>query len=284
MISPLEEWKRLQEKSFLHRAVQEDQEESYWSKYARNYDLRVRGAAAQGRNSTVECVMDLLSPGMTVLEIGAGTGLYTTALVEKAEKVTVVEPSPSMLQVLTGKVPDKIGDNTVHILRQRWEEAEPDAHDVVLAAGCLYVFHDVRKAVERMLDKAKKLLILVSGKELNVSEIYREAASALGTAAPSSGPDYVHLYNVLCSMGIYANIRIHKQRRHPIYDDFDHLVHVFAERLELPSSKIHLLRDYLEKRHSVLPSGKLSLGNFDGLSAVICYSTIKFFEPFSGSV
>jgi SAM-dependent methyltransferase len=268
-MTPHEEWKRLQDTSFLYRAVRMDQEESYWSQYAQNYDLRVR-TVKNHANSTVETVLNLLSPSMTVLEIGAGTGLYTTALAEKVQKITVVEPSPSMLQVLSRNLQGPAEDK-VCILPQRWEEIEPEQHDVVLAAGCLYVFYDIEEAVERMLKKAKKMIILVAGKELDSSGIYREAAHILGTGTPASGPDYIHLYNVLCSMGIYANVSIIKQQRHPIYDDLDHAVYIFAQRLELPSEKRTLLRDYLAKKLTLLSSGKLSFGEFNSVSAVIWF-------------
>ena len=267
-MNPIEEWKRLQDESVLYRAVRDDQEESYWSRYALNYDLRRHWNKGMGRE--VETVLSLLTPSGSVLEIGAGTGAYTTHVAAKVSRVTVVEPSPSMIRVLERNLRSK-GIENVDIHQGRWEESEVEPHDVVLAAGCMYVFYDVRKALRKMVEKAGRTVILVYGRNSRLN-IYREAAGMLGVSPPSAGPDYIHLYNVLYDMNIYANVKILESTMNLIYDDLDHAVGIWAKRMELPAEKVGRLRAYLDDRLRPLPSGGLTLGQIGGVNAVIWWA------------
>lgn len=266
-MNPIEEWKSLQDESFLYRAVSADQEESYWSRYAPNYDIRRRWG--NGVDRELEIVLGFLSPSMSVLEIGAGTGAYTKHVAAKADRVTAVEPSPSMIRLLEANLRTG-GMENVSIQQCRWEEADVVPHDVVLAAGCMYVFYDIEQAVTKMLDNAGKMLILTFGKN-NRSEIYNDAARMLGVKPPSAGPDYVHLHNVLSHMGIHANVNIIESGKSMIYDDLDHAVNIWAERMALPLEKMGRLRTYLDERMHPIPSGKMSLGEINGITAVLWY-------------
>lgn len=267
-LDPVQEWKHLQDISFLYRAVAYDQEESYWSKYAHNYDIRRH--QGKGIEDEVQMVSDSIDQDMTVLEIGAGTGIFTEKIAKKVKNVTVVEPSSSMIRVLKGNLGKK-GISNVEIVQSKWEDADVAEHDVVLACGCLYVFYDIERALEKMLAKARKRLLLTHGIN-RPGNIYSEAAELLGVEPPSSGPDYLTLYRVLYQMGVYADIHILRSRGSVLYDDIDHAINTWAQRLGLENTKYNVLKEYLEKRLVLLPSGKLSFGDFERLNAVICYS------------
>jgi len=183
---------------------------------------------------------------MSVLEIGAGTGAFTLPIAHIVKRVTAVEPSPSVLRVLEGKL-KKNGVGNVHIVNSRWEDAEVEPHDVVLAASCLYVFYDISDALGKMLEKARRGLILTMGSR-HQGQPYEEAARFLKVPPPSMGPDFVHLYNVLCQLGIYTNVNIIKGKRGLICQSLEHAMDIWAERMELPEEKLPQLKDYLERR------------------------------------
>jgi len=267
-MNPIQEWKNLQDGSFLYRAVEFDQEESYWSRYAVNYDIRRH----QGKciENELRTVLDLLTEDMSVLEIGAGTGIITTHIAEKVKRVTVVEPSPSMIGVLDHHLERK-GIKNVTVIQSKWEDADVETHDVVIAAGCLYVFYDIEKALKKMIEKAEKLLVLAHGINRH-GDIYREASELMGVNPPLSGPDYINLYKVLCHMGIYGNINILRSKGEIIYDDMDHAVNIWAERMSIEQDRINILKKYLEEKVIRLPSGKLSIGSHERLNAIIWYS------------
>lgn len=263
----LEKWKRLQDESALYRAVSADQEESYWSKYALNYDLRRHWGNRV--HSELETVLTLLKPSMSVLEIGAGTGAYTLPVANMVHTVSVVEPSISMIHILEEKLKiNKI--QNVQIYQSKWEDFQAHPHDIVLTAGCMYVFYDVRAALEKMLQSAKQMLILSLGVH-NRFSIYEEAARFLETEVPQTGPDYFHLYHVLYEMGICANVNIVSSKANIIYDDLEHAVNVWKDRMKLPAQKSDLLRNYLNCHLYRDQSGKLTLGELSGLTAILWY-------------
>ncbi len=267
-MNPIEEWKRLQDTSFLYKAVMYDQEESYWSRYAENYDQRRTGG--KGPEAELGLVNDLFDRDMTVLEIGAGTGIFTKYIAKKVKKVTVVEPSPSMIRVLKNNL-DREHIKNVEIIQAKWEEVETEAHDVVFAAGCLYVFYEIEKALKKMIEKAERLLVLTHGIN-GYGETYREAAELMGIDPPSSGPDYRHLYNILFLMGIYANVHITKSRSEILYDDMNHAVSIWAERIGAMPGKLDRLQRYLENKLTKLPSGRFSMEGGERVNAIIWHT------------
>ncbi len=270
-MNPIQKWKKLQSSSFLYHAVKLDQEESYWKKYAENYDIRRH--QGKGIERELQIVLNLLTEDMSVLEIGAGTGIFTKQIAKKVKRVTVVEPSPSMISVMKDSLEQK-GIKNVRIIQSKWEEAEVGQHDVVLAAGCLYVFYDIDKALTKIIEKAKKLFVLTHGIN-GYGNIYKEAAGLMGIEPPLSGPDYVNLYNVLCHMGIYANVNIIRSKGDIIYDDMDHAVDIWVERMglmDLKDDKIQVLRGYLESRMKLIKSGRFSLGSYKRINSILWHS------------
>lgn len=274
-MNPVQEWKRLQNDSFLYRGVKFDQEESYWKKYAENYDIRRH--QGNGIERELQKVLNLLTDNMSVLEIGAGTGFYTKHIANKVKRVTVVEPSSSMIRVMTDNL-EQEGIKNVTIIQSNWEEAEVGRHDVVLAAGCLYVFYDIDKALAKMIEKGKKLLVLTHGVN-GYENIYKEAADLMGIDPPLSGPDYIHLYNVLGHMGIYANVDILRSKGDIIYEDMDHAVNIWAERMGLEADRAQMLRRYLDRRMTLIKPGKLYFCSYEKNHATIWYSINDGWTP-----
>ncbi len=267
-MNAFKEWKELQDQSALYRAVKFDQEESYWSKYAANYDCRRH--CGNGLHDELEIVLPLMSRSARVLEIGAGTGAYTLAMAKNVETVTALEPSAAMAGILKQKTHDQNIKN-VTISQKRWEESRVAPHDIVVAAGCLYVFYDLERVLSEMVQYARQSLILVCGVN-NFSHIYEEPARLLGSKSPPNGPDYVHVYNALYQMGHHANASIISSQRSLIYDNMDHAVETFIDRMQLPSDKADSIRTYLANRLKPLPSGKLTLGDIPEKKAILwCY-------------
>lgn len=265
MMNAFETWQQLQDESALFRAVRRDQEESYWSRYAENYDQRRH--LGSGLTREIDTVLDLIDRSMDVLEIGAGTGAYTLPLAEKAARVTAVEPSPAMRAVLSNKL-DRYDIRNVTLYGDRWEEAQIEPHDVVLAAGCIYVFYDIRQALSKMVRHARKVLVLTSGVD-RYTRIYNDAAQRLGVNPPGAGPSYIHLYNVLYQMGIYANVNMIHSQSTIVFDDMAHAVDTWTDRLQVPLHKVDKLREYIESRMVFTRDGKLSMGQVHGMTAIL---------------
>ena len=108
---------------------------AFWERAAEDYDA---AALASRVPAVLDRVCQLVPPGATVLEIGAGTGAFTFPLAERASRVTAVDYSPAMLRVLRRKLAATGHSDHIRVLHARWEDADVEPHDVVLAANALY--------------------------------------------------------------------------------------------------------------------------------------------------
>jgi SAM-dependent methyltransferase len=259
------EWKRIQKRAVLYRAVQEDGEESYWSENALSYDRR---RAADGAfKAELDLITGLLEPTGSLLEIGAGTGAFTLPLARQTRRVTAVEPSPSMRQVLGDKLAQEEIAN-VHLIEAKWQDAQVEPADAVLASGCSYVFYDIEAAVRKMMDNARRVLILTAG-DWGYWSPYKEAARALNVPPPVIGPGFIQLYNVLYQLGIYANVAVFRQQRELMYESMEHAVQLWSKRLALPEGRKSELRAYIEENAKRTPTGKIRMDSAENTTAVI---------------
>jgi SAM-dependent methyltransferase len=96
----------------------------------------------------------------TVLDVGAGAGSMTIPLARRCKRVTVVEPSKTMVKILNRNL-NKEGLDNVEIINTRWEDAPDDIeiHDVIIAAYSLMI-DDIEKAVLRMNRLARRKVYL----------------------------------------------------------------------------------------------------------------------------
>lgn len=74
-----------------------------WPIYSLVYDLLWDGPATL---ALAHEIVSEASPALPVIEVGAGTGLITRALVEAGLDVTAYEPEPRMLTELVARLPD----------------------------------------------------------------------------------------------------------------------------------------------------------------------------------
>jgi 16S rRNA G966 N2-methylase RsmD len=106
------------------------------------------------------CLAIGMQTDWTVLDIGAGAGSMTVPLARICKRVTAVEPSKTMVRILSSNL-KKAGLDNVQIINSRWEDApeEIERHDIVIAAYSLMI-DDIEKAVLRMNSLARKKVYL----------------------------------------------------------------------------------------------------------------------------
>ncbi|MDE2815676.1 MAG: methyltransferase domain-containing protein [Chloroflexota bacterium] len=105
-------------------------------------------------------VLELVPPGASILDIGAGTGNYALPLAQQGCDVTALDHSPDMLAVLQRKL-EREGVAGVTPQPGRWEDAQIARHDYVLAANCLYRTADLQHALERFSSLARKRVLII---------------------------------------------------------------------------------------------------------------------------
>lgn len=177
-------------------------EPSYWSSTAREYDRKIP------ENSRLfEKLKKYVNRNSTVLDIGAGTGYLTLALAPFVKKVNALEPAEGMLNILREKA-QNLGIHNIDYLNGRWEDARIGEYDIVLASHSISCTKDPLTFFLRMHECASRFVFLIVFTDFDIM-------SMVGRKIPQ--PSYALLYNMLCSLGIYANVEIFKSYRRFFY-------------------------------------------------------------------
>lgn len=169
---------------------------AFWERVADDYDA---GALAVRVPAIVDRLRELIPTGASVLEVGAGTGAFTFLIAKHAGRVTALDYSPAMLGVLRRKLDADDAPGNVQVVLARWEDAQVEPHDVVLAANALYRVADLRPTLTRLVGAARQrgIVIWSVGRGPGVQPVgYRP------------GPDYVHLVEGLFALDVFAHVEL----------------------------------------------------------------------------
>jgi 2-polyprenyl-3-methyl-5-hydroxy-6-metoxy-1,4-benzoquinol methylase len=90
-----------------------------------------------------------LRPGVRALELGCGTGLFSSLFAQTGAQVTAIDISPVLIDIARQKVPD------VDFVCDRFEDAQfPDWFDAVVGSSVLHHL-ELSAALKRSLDALK---------------------------------------------------------------------------------------------------------------------------------
>ena len=180
-----------------------------WAKRIKYFERHVTG-----HKERVSEMLALFNckPTDTVLDIGAGTGKYAVPLAKQVTAVTAIEPSPTMLNRLEEKKAEARVSNLT-ILPLHWEHVvlgqQIQPHDVVIASHSLTMY-DLKEALLKIHRAAKRevWLFLFAGDKM---ETWTRDLLIKAGAHPDKQKqrlDYLAVYGVLHSIGIYADITV----------------------------------------------------------------------------
>jgi SAM-dependent methyltransferase len=191
----------------------------------------------------------ITTPGSTVLDVGAGTGISSAQLVAAGATVLAVEPDPRMAAVATAK------GLTVEVARfEEWNPAGRTFDLVVFAQSFHWVRPGPALAKVRGLLRAGGRLVLLSNRVVpkapswsDVDDIY---ADYLGADRPSI-VDATREGEVLALFddgGFDVQTRTETEHRHYSTEDWLHLVFTYSNHLGLSAPDRAELRARLAAR------------------------------------
>ena len=184
----------------------------------------------------------------SVLDLGCGEGSITLPLARKVKKVTGVDSSTKMLELLNERAIKNNIDNVKTILKPLEDITydEVGSHDVVLASRSLNGIIPIKDTLESINKIANKYVFITLFGPENW-KIEGEFNEYIGRENKHF-PGHNYLFNILFNMGIYANVERLDIKAYREYNSIEEAMDNGKFRLDLlDDDEKDKLREYLEK-------------------------------------
>lgn len=139
----------------------------HWRPYATQF----RADPRRSGDALVDHLLQFVEPDHTVMDVGAGGGRLALPIALKCRSLVAVEPSESMVSVLTQQAQES-GIENIFVVQEEWQDATVDPADVVLCAHVLYTIRDVGAFLRKLDNHARKTVLLVLYDAPPQSQIY----------------------------------------------------------------------------------------------------------------
>jgi 2-polyprenyl-3-methyl-5-hydroxy-6-metoxy-1,4-benzoquinol methylase len=198
-------WRELVEiKDASHKKsrIATEQEQDSWCKKAQDFKEGVKRRWSKP-DSSRDFILSQIKSDSTVLDIGAGVGAWAAFIAKRAGRVTAVEPSASMIDVMKESLSEE-GISNVSILQGSWPDVDVPPHDYSLCSHAMYGYPDLELFIRRMVECTRKLCFLLL-RAPTLEGVRSEAARRIW-GQPLDSPNFTIAYNILLQMGICANV------------------------------------------------------------------------------
>lgn len=152
-------------------------------------------------------VRQQITPQMSVLDVGAGTGRFSLALAPYARQVIALEPQAVLLAYLRQDLATTGLTNLV-VLQSRWEDAPAETRaDIVVCSHVLYPILDLVPFLEK-LDAASEQACYVYLRATQLDTLTAPLWRHFHGDERLLAPGYIYALDVLYELGIYANVEV----------------------------------------------------------------------------
>ena len=181
-----------------------------WDRQAGDYrDMIKRDGYKYGRQ-VIDVVKELIKPDFEVLDIGTGPGTLAIPLAKLVKKVTALDSSRGMINVLEESAVEE-GIENIETINKTWQEIDDakirERFDLVISSNVLFVFEDVGDQLIRIQDASRKYCCVVIHAGL-INGVDPNLWFKIMNEEYNSSVDYIYIYNILYSKGIYANVGV----------------------------------------------------------------------------
>jgi len=177
----------------------------FWERRAHGFHRATRENVSS--DPFFQRVRQQMTPQMSVLDVGAGTGRFSLALAPYARQVIALEPQAALLAYLRQELATAGLTNLV-ILQSRWEDAPADTRaDIVLCSHVLYPILDLVPFLEKLNaagGQACYVYLRATQLDTLTAPIWRHFHGDERQLAPG----YIHALDVLYELGIYASVEV----------------------------------------------------------------------------
>lgn len=192
-------------------------------------------------DEALNALLELTPKGGRVLDVGGGAGRFAIALAaRRGAAVTVVDPSPSMLEQMEASAAEVEGANVTGV-NAEWESARVESADVVLCSHVVYGVADIRPFLQKLHDHARERVIMVSFVDSPQSGVAPLWEPVYGEERINL-PALPELMNMLWEMGIYPSVRMLSPTGPHVFESVEAAVEEVRGRLFIGSDSGRLRR------------------------------------------
>jgi len=183
----------------------------------------------------------------SVLDIGCGIGTLSIAAAMRTKRVTALDISTQMLDILKTDAERRHLGN-IRYLHRTWESiaigTDIKAHDIVVASRAIARTGDLRESL-RKINQAARQYAYVTAWGGEQGDFSREFLEAIGRKYTNT-PDDVFVFNILHQMEIHPNVEQLECRNPILYTDHEQALQSYQILLNLTPEETNLARDFLK--------------------------------------
>lgn len=138
-------------------------DKDYWERHARNYDVSMRWLLGRPLPRMLDLVSEAVRGKGKVLEVGAGTGIVTSAIARTSERVVATDYASAMIDALEIRIQDAALENVISEQADIYSlPFEANEFDAVVAANVLHLVPDLPAALKALRNVTKPGGLLVA--------------------------------------------------------------------------------------------------------------------------
>lgn len=241
---------------------QEKSKKTWQEKKACDWDRKaVSFAKRTASSSYVDKFLSLLQPRpqWSILDAGCGPGTLSLPLAHMVRRVTGLDFSGKMLEILRQKAKKKGLQNitTCHgSWEDDWQKLQIPRHDVAIASRSLAV-HDLQAALIKLSAHAREKVVLSD--RVKHGPFDPDAFAAIGRPL-RTGPDYIYTLNLLYQMGYLPTVAYIHLDETPAYSSFSEALSGFTWMFrDLTNDETKRLKHYVESISTIAQDGAVTV-------------------------
>jgi SAM-dependent methyltransferase len=249
-------WKELVEKQgpFWNHKKRSEENRHKWKDRSQGFYDRVKKRWAKPdphRDFIIAMISSVRDA--TVIDIGAGTGAWAVLLSRSAKKVTAIEPSDEMRQILKENLKNEGVDN-VEVIEKLWPAPDMEKHDFSLASHSVYGCEDLQGFISSMTETTRNACFMLLRAPDHNGLMAMAARRIWGQ--PNDSPNFQVAYNVMLQMGMFPNVLMEEKGMWPRWTNknFEEAFERIKSRFGLEKDSEHdpflraLLKEHLEEK------------------------------------
>ncbi|MGB4504364.1 MAG: class I SAM-dependent methyltransferase [Syntrophaceticus sp.] len=251
-------WEEAHQHSLHARRRRDIEQMDYWDSMAEFFAKTTKRRGERGRPHKVLSWLEqegAWQPGMEVLDIGAGAGIFTIPMAKQVSRVTALEPAPAMLDALRDSVHEE-GLNNVDFLNQEWEVLDPQKEGLIGSFDLVFAslspgIKDV-ETLEKMCLCSRSWCFLCDFAGRRYFPGHEELWQLIfNEKMPLPGHDIMYPLNYLYFSGFMPSFKVWidvRDREMPVEEATESFERYFWSYTELTPEIKKIIKNYVEKQ------------------------------------